>query len=287
VNDYIPLPDRVADLLSINVRAFETMGAAVGEDELRLKRLKKAWTRGGISSPLIDRAHAENLALRLEESLEFGIPTWTLASSVAFRSMRAAIFGQMFEALSVYHDADLCMFTILKKSWVFSPEEFNETVAIKIKREFENDLRRSGAFDNGDPFIAFLDGEFEPSSSKFILHFHGITTVRKARLLPNLKKRKGYDLTSTGAPPIRCDPVRDRIREFTYCLMSYWVAKTVFAGHRNGSEHRIPEPYHSLYLLWLDKQRLLDLTVTNACWSKRAGGSEAMRKLQLIISRWN
>ena len=137
------------------------------------------------------------------------------------------------------------------------------------------------------PFICFLHGEFEPTSGVYQLHFHGVTTADKAAALHRLKAIAGYERTRTGAAPVRCEQVNDRPHQFTYMLKSYWPSRAVrlVDGERKRDRKggRIPEPFHTQVLLWLDRQKLADMTLMNECWSPRKGGTPAMRSLYLLV----
>ena len=79
--------------------------------------------------------------------------------------------------------------------------------------------------------------------------------------------------------PIRVSKLKNRVGQMTYLLKRYWPARPMVMidgrERRVRRTMRIAEPYSSAYLLWLDRQSLLDLTAMNDCWSKRKGGSEA------------
>jgi len=293
-NSSLKLPENIRQL-SPAITAFETLDFAYKQDRKRVASLMRLIRDEGSKPPkpvsrlrpLFDMERARILAKSLAEQVEYDdVEQWSLASSVAFRSLRAVVIPQLLEAFASYGDEQLRSFTVLKSAWVLSPEELLGKDALSIKSEFESDLRRAGIAEAPGPLIAFLHGECEPTSGKFVLHFHGITTVSKAKLLKKLKKLPGYVKTDTGASPVQSSSVRARERQFTYRLQSFWPSRPVIDGKRVRRKYRIPEPYHALSLLWLDKQRLLDLTIMNDCWSKRAGGSDAMRDLHLILSRW-
>ena len=69
---------------------------------------------------------------------------------------------------------------------VLTPEQFESVTARQIKNQFISHLRRSGVMAVPGFLLAFLHGEFEPTSGTFVLHFHGVTTNEKAAALDNL-----------------------------------------------------------------------------------------------------
>ena len=56
-------------------------------------------------------------------------------------------------------------------------------------------------------------------------------------------------------------------------------------GERNRDRKggRIPEPFHTQVLLWLDRQKLAHMTLMNECWSPRKLGPPAMHSLYLLV----
>jgi hypothetical protein len=288
---------------------FETEEDAIEEDKFRVKWLRLVlpqpgpvgwlsighvlwlteWRTQRQPLPPLDAEAGEVLREMLEAGLTSGLPHPTLASSLGMRAIRQSVFGALLRALEDYADADLRTFTIMNAKWTYTPEELDRVTAAQIKNQLRTHLNRAGILRMRGPFICFLHGEFEPTSGLYVLHFHGVTTAAKAAALDHLKNRGGYIRTQTGAAAIRCEQVRDRAAQFTYLLKSYWPAKAVRVVDgdmkRDRKHHRIPEPYHTQYLLWLDRQKLADLTVMHDCWSPRNGGPDTMQTLYLSIHR--
>lgn len=119
---------------------------------------------------------------------------------------------------------------------------------------------------------AHLHGEYEARSNTFIIHFHGIAagdylaTLRgpvkaelktEAKLLPNLPTSPKVRAV------LRFDPLRNAPRQVSYVLQSWWPSRPVVMTPRGlkrvRTKHRIPEPYHSEYLVWLDRQSIAGL----------------------------
>ncbi len=291
---------------------FETEEDARKEDRARVKGLKLArpregrttWTNLGPRLRLLKQmphptAFPERQAGDFDRFLHRldgeakGVPSNSLGSSVTMRTIRETVFGAMLTAFEDYPDGALETFTVINQNWTVSPADLDKTSAEKLKGRFRADLNKVGITRMQGPFIAFLHCEFEPASGLYIPHFHGTTTREKAEVLKGLKAKEGskkflgYVPTATGGAPVVCKPVRDRHRQFSYLLKSYWPARTIRwidgAPKRDRKHHRIPEPFASQVLLWLDRQRLRDLTIMNDCWSMRNGGTEAMKQLYLSV----
>ena len=92
---------------------------------------------------------------------------------------------------------------------------------------------------------------------------------------------------SREAPDPHVSKVGDRVGQATYMLKSFWPQRalrlTENGWKRDRDYHRVCEPWSSIYLLWLDRHRLLDLTVATGTWSRRKGGSEGWKAFSLMV----
>ncbi len=138
--------------------------------------------------------------------------------------------------------------------------------------------------------MAFLHGEWEPTSGVYVLHYHLVTTRAKATILA----KKLRDLKHAYRPqgivkrPIRISKMRNRVAQVTYLLKRYWPSRPILMidgrERRCRRTMRVGEPYSSAYLVWLDQQPLIDLTVMNGTWSKRKGGSVAWKPFYVLVT---
>ena len=298
--------DRDAEMV-LAADDFETEAGSIKEDRLRRAALQTfmqieppvSWTNIGAvlkqaaahvvgRKPVrLDRRRASAFARKLDPEAEH--TSTTLASAVAMRRIRVAVIGTLIDALADYPDEELCTITIVKPTWVFTPAELAKVSARTIKRAFESDLRRAGVAKTKGPFVAFLHGEYEPTNGVFVLHYHCVTTREKAdRVAGKLRSfTRAYHPTDIVKRPIRISKMKNRVGQLTYLLKRYWPSRPILTI--DGEERRVrrtmraPEPYSSAYLLWLDQQPFLDLTVTKGTWSKRKGGSAAWKAFYLIV----
>jgi hypothetical protein len=264
----------------------------------------------GIPRIRINRSEGEALVAKLAAGAAL-VPdrTHTLASACTMRMIRQRVIQRLLQAFERYSDEELRTFTIINTKWVFNAHELKAINAKIIKNQLRTHLNRAGITRLPGPFIAFLHGEFDPVSGLFTLHFHGLTTREKAKALDSLtykevskpvrpircrdkqrslKQRSwGYENTRTRARPIVRKRITDRPRQFSYLLKSYWPSRGIrMIGRKRKRDRRgqrIREPFHTQVLLWLDKQRLRDLTLLHDCWSPRNGGPAEMRELYLSI----
>ncbi len=294
------LPEQLARL----VTSIETADAAIAEDKLRIAGLTVASSlrkpRGkkrrpslklpGVKNPKLDFDALDALKAKLEQAVETGVPPRSLGSSMAMREIRLGLFSAMLTAFAHYADEELATFTAINSRWRLSAVDLDALDANTIHNRFRADLDRTGVLKVDGPLVAFLHGEFEASSGTFQLHFHGIATVEKTKALKSgLKSIPGYRVTVTGSAGVQAKSICDRVRQLTYSLKGYWPEKTIRIGtngpRRDRRHRRIPEPFHSHHLLWLDRQRLNDMMLVNGCWSRRKGGSAAMREFCLFVER--
>ncbi|ESX14450.1 hypothetical protein NKJ16_24970 [Mesorhizobium sp. M0179] len=244
-----------------DARYFETRSFSRNEDQTRLDLL--------ISCPKYGLRTKD-----LQKLLRFGLispePQPSLASSLHMRELRAEIIGALLDAVEVISDNDLNVVTVINRHWHLDPAALDKTSAAAIKREFRTHLQRAGILARKGLLAGFLHGEFEPTSRTYQLHWHLVTIREKAQAIrPALRGRWGYVRTSTGAAPIKAQPVNDRHKQLSYLFKAFWPQKVVI--EINGKKKRrrvgtrIDLPYHNQVLAWLYKQKLADIMITNKC----------------------
>lgn len=290
---------------------FETEADVSAEDRLRARRMRRVLNRPGRTTwlnmrdrlwlarqrspraidPLLDRAALQVLANSLDERTTGDCPPLSLASARRMRTIRQGLGRALLDALADYADSELRTVTVIYTGWSFTPAELGRVSAARLKAQFRRHLDRAGVLRMRGPLFAVLHGEFEPTSGRFQLHYHLVTTVAKAAALKaglTAIRIRGYAATATGAAPVRRSRVRDRLHQLTYLAKSFWPGRPVIQidgkVKRVRRYRRIPEPYGAQVLLWLDRQTFADLVVMNHCWSRRRGGSEAMKRLCLFVA---
>ncbi|MBZ9998518.1 MULTISPECIES: hypothetical protein [unclassified Mesorhizobium] len=244
-----------------DARSFETRSFSKNEDQIRLELLQAC-------------AKFRSRTKELQRLLRLGLispePRSTLASSLHMRELRAEIIGALIEAVENIPDDDLNVVTVINRHWLYSPAALDKTSAAAIKREFRTHLERAGILAQKGLLVGFLHGEFEPTSRRYQLHYHLVTTRQKAQAIrPALKGRWGYERTFTGAAPIVAQPVNDRRKQLSYLFKAFWPQKAVVEVNgkkkRRRDGNRIVLPYHNQALAWLHKQELADVMIANKC----------------------
>lgn len=298
----------------LGMNGFETPAAVLEEDRLRLLHVRwltptpppLGWPDIGnvaalnehrlrypsrpLAVPQLDRNEVLGLIHKFEANVEAERQiAASTASSIAMRTIRLEVIGTLLTALDDYADQDLATVTVAKGSWVYTPEELLAVDAATIKRAFMRDLKRTGVTLHPSPLVGFLHGEFEPTTGVYVVHWHLMTTKEKAAALATMLRGlpDAYAPTELVKRPIRVSKVGDRVGQATYMLKSFWPQRalrlTANGWKRDRDYDRICEPWSSIYLLWLNRHRLLDLTVATGTWSRRKGGSEGWKAFSLKV----
>lgn len=159
-------------------------------------------------------------------------------------------------------------FTVLIRDWIFTPEELCNVKPAKLLRRFLRILQRAGVYQKRGYIFVGLHGEFNRNTGCFHLHLHGIAdgqmvdVIRGLKRLPRFRFDRKRDLRS----PIRVTRLRMTNLPYPllYTVQDWWPGR--FTLSRNGKprrsgRQRIPEPYHTALLLWLDRWSLADMTL--------------------------
>jgi hypothetical protein len=243
-------------------QTFESTELCRAEDAKRVRLLHRVLSR---PDRLISRRNARRLAV--------GLARWprrrrarTLASSVDMRLLRNRVFSQLWRLVAKCKGL-VTTFTVVKRAWEFTPEELDEANLDKLLAGFLSDLNRRGAGGASGWLIAFIHGEFETPAGIYRLHLHGVAAEGMIDVVDKLRKGAKYKNDNTVHCRVRIDrkPLEHLPYPLTYCFKSYWPRKHVIMGvngkRRTRRHMRIPEPYHSQVLAFLDRHQLDDLGV--------------------------
>jgi hypothetical protein len=262
---------RLRSAAGTSFHRFETREEAEREDRKRARLIQKTIQhyRAANSDPVVPLTHKlRRLSRRLGTVREGRIPA-TPASARKMRRVRKQVFAAVMAAFEVFDDREICTFTVISTAWRFDSDQLESVTARQIKRRFLSHLDRSDISPIKGCLVAFIHGEFDPSSGLFQLHLHGVGTRAKVKALHRLKGRWGYKKTTTGSHPIRIEAVRNRGRQVSYLLQGFWPSRAVrdVAGvqKRDRRKGRIPEPFHAQSLCWLDRQKLGEMTIAQGC----------------------
>ncbi len=262
----LPLPadEFRPDLISPR---FETEQGALKEDLVRGKRLLQA---ADMATEPANQECALALAHKLKMAGEHRIAT--LASSVTCRDHRIRVGGNMLRLVEIIPPEDLATFCLSPSSLEVAGSELAGMDPKMLGEALRSDFNRHKVSAATGAVIAFLDGEYEPNSDIWRLHWHGLVIGKKVSALENLRGTRKYRSTRYRGRPGRSKQ-RIQIRRkldnlpyhLPYLLKSFWPSR--WEGWIDGRpvrqsyRSRIPEPRHSQWLLWMDRWSLQDLCV--------------------------
>lgn len=242
---------------------FETKAQAKEEDAKRIKALRRLSSR-----PKSERGGLRKGALRIVGANIKG--RHSLASSMYMRRHRRRIINAVY-ALARQQDRELVMVNLLPSGFRFSGGQLHRADPHKLLERLRIVLLRHNSNNSGGWLIGFLDGEFEPSSNHFVLHFHGLATADYGDVLSRARKASKLFRVDTVADqrqvraPIRIMRNLTNLPRVTgYCFMAFWPERYRGVTSEGAELHerrkrRISEPFHSEYLSWLSRYQIQDL----------------------------
>lgn len=250
-----------------NGEAFETNEFCIVEDKLRCRSTQLAIV-AGVRAGLFAARSARRLQKRLDYARPRNGPPRSSASSAYMRRLRDRVFSQIWKLVAAA-PARVTTFTAIKRGWELTPEQLLEADLDKLLSGFLSDLNRRGAAQASGWLIAFLHGEYETPAGIFRLHLHGIVSGDMITVLDELRKGRKYKYRPDDSVRFRLriarKPLTNLPHSLTYCFKSYWPWKHVVVGangkRRTRRHKRIPEPYHTLVLLFLDRHQPSDFVV--------------------------
>jgi hypothetical protein len=147
-----------------------------------------------------------------------------------------------------------------------------------MMRRLASDLDRSGITGASGYLLAGLHAEFDIRREGYDFHYHLVAGGGKAKALKNLRRMPKYSAPRT-EPWEQGLSERPRVRISRKHLTNLpdpllYVIQSIFPHrptklHADGSvtrsknRYRIPEPYHTELLLWLDHWSISDITLLN------------------------
>ena len=259
-------PSRV--LLKENTdRPFEAKEEVVQEAHMRAKLLRQSADK---HPETIDPEAALGLAKRLSSRPRMG--PHCLCDPRLMRRIRNRVGGWLWHLVDKY-GGPVCTVTLVPRGWAFTPDELQCVDPNKLLNRLRTDLLRCAPNSGKGWAIYFLHGEFQTAQGAYPMHVHGVAGGAMVKAVDALRKRKNYASTrkkgqdNTQRVVQSQKPLTNLPEPLTYLLKSYWPKKWkgyvsgVDTERRSRDHGRIPEPYHSQYLLWLDQLELKDITL--------------------------
>ena len=189
------------------------------------------------------------------------------------REQRIQVIGAVWKAVDEDKTGKVARFDVIKPAWACDRKALRRKSPSRLKSEFRTELNRAakklkpgGAAACSGFLFASVHGDFETNRGLYQLHWHIVATGDWVDVIHKLRTVKAYKKTEAVKRPIRkSTKLRDHAYGLTYILKSYWPGKWKgeVSGQknerRNRKHFRIPEPFHSDALLWLNKWNLDDL----------------------------
>lgn len=267
-------PDRAGPCIRTGHR-FETMAEAQAEDLLRAKFIRSGCTAADVP---FDCHAALALADDLERSGTGECEFVSMVSKVYMGRMRHRIGGAFWKLAANHPDART--FTVAPRGWVYTAEELLRLNPSDLINSIRSALNRVGAGKTSGFLILSIHGEFDASSGLFYLHVHGLADSPMLAVIDRLRKRPKYRRRrSKGEKRTRVRLGRIALTNLPYPLTyiyqsswpKRWHGEIDGVEYRGGKRHRIPEPYHTILLLWLDRWSLRDITLMMGMSVRRNG----------------
>ncbi|KAA9013046.1 MULTISPECIES: hypothetical protein [Sphingobium] len=262
---------------------FETEEASYTEDEFRIGQLRRV---ARLYPSLFKKNYIRQLRRRLRKGVEGHRPDRTPASSIYMRNWRVRVVGWLWQLYADPRSAPVTTAHILPTKWILTPDELMRVSSKKLMKRLRSDLNRLGAKKADGFFFAFLHGEYNLDDGCFHLHVHClvskgmIAVVKRLKTVERARLRKTTNSVKRSPVLIRKKPLKNLPGPFSYCCQSYWPRKGYHDGvtgdWKRGKKHRIPEPYHTMFLLWIDQWKLEDLALMMKL-SVRAGKMKVCR----------
>lgn len=199
----------------------------------------------------------------------------SLASAIYMRNLRQRVSGQIWWLAIRTANLQPRTFTLFPRGWEVPAGKLSSFNPIQRLAALRSLINRCGGTEAGGYLILFIHGEFEPRRRVYQIHVHGLAAGalwrvinEKVRKTPSVRTIKGaYGRTDFVRHRLRMDgELTDLPRPLTYLLKSYWPSRAQYLTpegrlRRHRRATRIPEPYHTEVLLWLDRWRLSDLSL--------------------------
>ena len=244
---------------------FESREAAEREDRIRIAMLRRAAAR---TTNFYDPKAAERLADRLEDTLDRGRLARTPASFRYLRQVRRRLGGWLWHL----HDVEpyrVSHATLLSDEWTLPADDLMLFDPVRMLRQVRDRLEAKGTSRRNGYIAMGVHGEFWNPTKEWRIHGHATVGGDMRKCVDALR----------GCRMFRQEPGEERERPnvliqgklgilpkpMLYTLQG-WFPKRGYENSltgeiERGPKTRVPEPYHTQYLLWLDRYRVKDLVL--------------------------
>lgn len=242
-------------------RGFETEHAALAEDMVRAKALRRAMSD-------------EPLAVTLARELAAEVAPQTLASARWMREERLDFGAALLESLEPWPRKKIRFFTGIPLSGEVPAVKLADLDPKALKERLRQQIVRLGPVFRSGFLIAVFEAEFEPVSATYRFHFHGVATGSYGKALELLQRLPAYKKRENVKRPFQINKLTsdgDRGQAVSYLLKNHWKQRRIGPVGNDGSikrqrkSQRLNEPHHSHALLWMDRHSVSDVTLFMGC----------------------
>ena len=198
-------------------------------------------------------------------------PVTSPANPLFFRQEKLRIIPQVLRLAERPDYGQIAVATLIGRGMKLSPDEMMRTDASDLKGQLRINLNVCGAANADGWLLSMLHGAFCNTERVFYLHQHLVGDYGMMADVLAVRDRHKYRPRRHDADPdvfqrvrISRKPITDMARALTYIMQGFWPCRWVGTTGdatltRLSRRRRIPEPYHSQWLLWMHKQKLTDL----------------------------
>jgi hypothetical protein len=242
-----------------------TLEDAMREDRNRAKRIIRAIPR---RDGVFKKKQAKCLSARLD--VEQGQVPKTLASAAHIVELREPILDHLVRLAGKAKLGRVMTGALLpQRNAHLRAGDLQKLDPRKFMLRLRSDLIRCGAAEADGYIFAVLHAEFGLPANRLHPHYHFIAVGGMIEVLERLRSRGKYAVANIAEEAGGGHAAALRTRELepsearyalSYLFQQYWPARWSGISEDNkkvrGPRARVPEPYHTEWLLWMDRQRL-------------------------------
>ena len=193
----------------------------------------------------------------------------TLASKAAFRRIRIPWVRHVETLVQACAGYRMSFATLLPRSLELPGDGLDGFDPAAAKNALRSYLVRRGIAKCNGWLIAGLHGEYDSIRKVWRIHWHLLVCGDAILIVDGLRNEPDFKSIRGETPRVRMtrEPLTDIPRIASYLLQSWWPnrPKGIFADNlaegRTSFRSRLPREQETIWLLWIDKLKLSDLTL--------------------------
>ncbi|WP_156405487.1 hypothetical protein [Sphingomonas sp. Root710] len=238
--------------------------------------------------PDLPNLDARELLRRLKKGVATQVPSPTAACPVFTDELRHRVVGNLWPHVEDELAGIVVTATLMPTGLWVPAGQLQHQIPRLMMRRLCSDFDRVGVTTQTGFVMAGLHAEFDERREGYDFHYHLVAGGWKARALEALRDRPKYSVGRSEPHEMgMADRPRVRISKqvltnlpdpLTYSIQ-YWYPHrpTKIVGHnplqiqRSEFRYRIPEPYHTEWMVWMDKHPVQDFVLFNGLKPTRSG----------------